>query len=487
MEEFLMKRMLKVTSLMSSTTIINLLLNTIKIKFIAIFIGPAGMGIFSLLRSIYNVFLSLGSIVTGGSVVKSIVELRTAGDIEGLKLLQHLLVLTSIILGSLSGLIVYCSSNFIALKIFNDISYSSNVRLMSFLLVFINLSLFWQSWLNGFREIKKIAKTRLLSNITITLVTVCIIYFLKHDGIIYAILILPLPAFFIARYLSKPLDKPKTLLLRKSYNLISKILKLGFSLVLISLVFQGGIFLARSIITDYAGLVGTGIVFAAWSISMSYVEIFLNALGVDYYPELVECKDNNVKSNSLINSRLNFLLLIMFPLLLLLFIFSPVLITVIYSSDFNQASSILKYQLIGDVFKVITWIFGYVLIVQGYILFALFQQVIWTATYILIIKLGFVYFNLEITGIAFILSYLISSTMSYIFLLKKIGFTFSTENKILLLKILPVSIIFILFHHLNLENLYILALESIIAFILIYLGFIKIRNSISSTKHEKKL
>lgn len=458
-----MRRMLKVTALMSSTTVINIILNTIKVKVMAILIGTSGMGVFSLFQSIYNVLLSLGGIVAGGSVVKAVAETNTSKNHYQLQILQFLLIRMALLTGLLSGLIIYLFSKPIALKIFDDISFQPDIQLMSFVPVIINLSLFWQSWLNGLRQVKKIAKIRLFSSFIITISTIVLLYFFHEDAIIYIILILPVPAFIISRLKSDSLGKPKQIITRKSFIDILNVIKLGMALVIVSLIFQFGIFYARSLITEYGGLASTGIVFASWAISMSYVEIFLSALSVEYYPRLVELKNDLNATNQLINKQINLLLMVIFPVLIGLYILAPFIIPLLYSENFNQASSILRYQLIGDIFKIMSWILGYVLIVHGYIKISLLLQIQWIAVYLLFLLFGFESFGLDITGIAFLASYLLNFILVFIFLSSKIKLKFTQKNTQLISSIIVISVLLVSLHYFSIESLMVTIIQFIIA------------------------
>lgn len=457
-----MRRMLKVTALMSSTTVINIILNTLKVKVMASLIGTSGMGVFSLFQSIYNIFLSIGSVVAGGSVVKAVAETNATKNYSQLQILQHLLIRMALLTGLLSGLIIYLYSKSIALTIFDDVSLQFEIQLMSFVPVIINLSLFWQSWLNGLRQVKKIVKIRLYSSFIITLSSIALLYFFHKDAIIYLVLILPVPAFILSRINSTLLGKPSQTITRKNYIDILNVIKLGVALVILSLIFQFGVFYARTLITEFGGLTSTGIVFASWAISMSYVEIFLSALSVEYYPKLVELKNNLNATNELINKQINLLLMVIFPVLIALYILAPYIIPFLYSENFNLASSILRYQLIGDIFKVLSWIFGYVLIVHGYIKTSLLLQLQWVTIYLFSLQFGFEPFGLDITGMAFLTSYLLSFILSYIFLSKKIKFQFTQKNKQLIISIVVISFFLVSLHYFSIENLIITIIQLLI-------------------------
>lgn len=411
---------------MSSTTFITMLLNIIKTKIIAVLLGSSGMGVFSLYMGLYQVLTSLGGILAGGGVVKFISEYQEKLHIV-LKVKQYIVFLLTIYSILVSICILFFSST-ISIYLFNNEEYKIGIIIIGLISIIINFSLFYQSWLNGFRKIKEIAKVRLYSSIVITIFTILIVYFYKKSGIVYAVAFLPIPPLLFSYYYSKKIIISTKLTNKLHTKEFMNLVKVGFTLTLISLIFQLGILASRSIITNSLGLKELGLIFAAWTISMSYIEIFLSALVVDYFPKLSSLKMKKDKTIELVNEQLFFTLLLLAPIIFMSFIFSEYILTLLYNSNFVSAVYVLKIQLLGDLFKVVSWILGYLLIVQGLLKFSLILQLMWISLYLLILKIGLSSFGIEIAGIAFLISYFFGTFLTYIILIKKYNFYFMIKN-----------------------------------------------------------
>ena len=116
-----MKRLLKVTALMSSVTVINLILNLVKAKVIAVITGPAGVGLYGLFMSLYAAVVSVSSIASGGSVVKAVAEANSNNDNEKLYFIKNLLVTISLLIGLFISVIIFIFSDNISLFAFNNL------------------------------------------------------------------------------------------------------------------------------------------------------------------------------------------------------------------------------------------------------------------------------------------------------------------------------------------------------------------------------
>jgi PST family polysaccharide transporter len=425
------KRLLKVTALMSSVTVITLFFNLLKNKAIAVLVGPSGIGLYSLFMSLYTTMVSLTSIASGGSVVKAIAEANSKNDKPKLYAIKKILTFLAIAIGVSIGFLVFIFREKLSQWAFGSPLYADEIKLIGFVIIFAIFANFWQSWLNGLREIRMIAKIRVYTTIVVSTISIVLVYFYRLDGIIYSVILVPIVGFIFAAWAfkKKVFFSHYNLKLSDYKSTANEVLKIGLVLLLISLLFQVGVYINRSIISNKMGIESLGVFFAAWTISMSYLEIFLSSLSVDYYPRLVENKDNQESYIKIVNEQLFFSLLMIFPLILFVYIYAPYIIALLFSHEFVEAVVILKWQIIGDLFKVFVWIFGYLLIVHSSLKYSLFVQLIWVVGYTGLVWFGLDQWGLSITGIAFFISYFISFILLYIYVKVKYKFIFTYENR----------------------------------------------------------
>jgi len=455
---------------MSSITLLILFINLIKTKIIALIVGPSGMGIYSLFMSLYTMIVAFTSIGSGASVVKAVAEINTVNDIGKFNYLNIYLSFILFLVGSLFSFLLFIFSPELSYFAFSDYNHGLEIKLISFIIILAIFSNFWQSWLNGLKKIKEIAKIRVLTALFSTIFTIIFIYFYSEKGIIYGIITIPLFSFFITGYFFLKEGKiNRNISIVKDPQIIKDVFKIGIFLLLISLLFQVGVYLNRNIITNALGIQSLGIFFAAWTISMSYIEIFLSSLAVDYYPRLVEKRDSISSCNEIINEQIYLSLIITFPLILFIYIHPSFVISILYSNDFLDSINILKWQIIGDIFKIMVWLFGYLLIVQNRLRYSFLIQLIWVSLYSLILYFGLDIFGIELAGIAFLICYAISFLMLYIYIKINFGFYFTKRN-IKLFFIIIICLIFVSFSYENL--IYILIKNTILIATFVYTYFI---------------
>lgn len=470
-----MKRLFKVTAIMSSATVIILFFNLLKSKAFAIILGPSGVGLYSVLISLYTTIISLTSITSGGSIVKKIAEANSNNDKYKLHYIKNVFSIINLSIGFLLAIIIFIFSDMLSQYAFNSLIYSFEIKLLGFIIIVAMFADFWQSWLNGLREVKIIAKIRVYSTIISGLLSIGYVYIYKIDGVIYSILSVPIVTFFIAGYFFLRVTKIPTFSLsfKKYSHEITDIFKVGFVLLLIAMLFHIGVYVNRNIISSELGIASVGIFFAAWTISMSYLDVFLSSLSVDYYPRLSENKNNIESSMKIVNEQLFFSLLISFPIIMFVYIYAPNLIEILYSEDFIDGASILRWQIIGDIFKVFVWIFGFVFIAQNNLKYSLLIQIIWVSTYTVILFFGLPYFGLVLTGVSFLATYFLTFLVSLFYVKFRYDFKFSRDNiKIFYMMLFSLGIIIFPF-----ENLIYFLFQNCILFLVVLYSFINLKGN----------
>ena len=142
------------------------------------------------------------------------------------------------------------------------------------------------------------------------------------------------------------------------------------------------------------------------------------------YPRLTEVIRDRAASVRLMNDQAQLSLAIGGPVLLLLIGLAPWVITLLYSSEFGPAVSLLQWQTVGNVFKLASWAMSFSIVAAArgktYFLMELsFNIVFLGMVLILLPRIG-----LQVTAYAFVVGYLVYLTTVYILARRIHGFRF---------------------------------------------------------------
>lgn len=112
---------------------------------------------------------------------------------------------------------------------------------------------------------------------------------------------------------------------------------------------------ARSLVMKDLGIQASGYFQAAWAMSMTYIGFVLSAMAADYLPSLTEAVHDRERAKSLVNEQTEMALLLAASAMLAMLILAPWLIELLYTKGFTPAAELLRWQVMGDLFKFVGW------------------------------------------------------------------------------------------------------------------------------------
>jgi O-antigen/teichoic acid export membrane protein len=149
-------------------------------------------------------------------------------------------------------------------------------------------------------------------------------------------------------------------------------------------------------------------------ISDGYLMIMTTAFSVYYLPKLASLKcDKEIKSEILNTYKL--VLPGVFISAVVIYIFRYNIISILYSPEFLQMSELFFYQLVGDFFKMGSWVLAYLMISKSMTSLYIISEFIFSALYVF---LGFVFLKyMGVSGMSF--AFAITYILYFLFMVFK--------------------------------------------------------------------
>lgn len=195
---------------------------------------------------------------------------------------------------------------------------------------------------------------------------VAAIWLLEVKGIIVLVLAPPMAALVLGLvYLQFGSASGPSLRYSELLSEWRVLARLGLPIMLSGVVAALGPLLGRVLIQRELGTEAVGQFQAAWAIGMTYLGFVLQAMATDYYPRLSAKIDDHAAASQLVNEQTEVALLLCAPVLLFLLGSAPWVMSLLYSTEFEPAVEILRWQLLGDVLKVVSFPLGFVLLAKG--------------------------------------------------------------------------------------------------------------------------
>ncbi|MDP1872158.1 MAG: O-antigen translocase [Gallionella sp.] len=410
------RNILKTTSIIGGSSAINIAIGIIKVKVLAVLLGPAGVGLLGLYLNIMGMASSLAGCGLGVSGVRQLAA--ASGEEATLDIVRRTLWLANLILGFTGMLFLWLLREPVSQSIFGDIDHANNVGWLGIGVMLTLIAGSQTALLQGLRRIGDLARVNIISSVLGAISGILLVYWLGEHGVLWFVLTAPAISILVASYYAARLPRPKS---AHDWRVINQqwqaMLKLGIPFMMTGLLGFATQLTARTMIQRELGLEATGYFHAAWAISMTYIGLVLSAMGADYYPRLTAVIKNHPLVRKMVNEQAEMSLLLAGPILLCMITFAPWVIHLLYAESFAPATEVLRWQVLGDVFKVASWPIGFILLAQGRGVVFILAELIWSAVYLGVIFLGGQGWGLVVAGVGFWIAYLI-----YFGLIAMLGF-----------------------------------------------------------------
>ena len=440
------RQILRSSSIVGGASLVNLTLGLVRMKAAALILGPAGVGIIGLMQNLVTTGAAVAGMGVGGAANFQLAAGRAERGDEGEGIVRRALYWATLFLALAGAAVTWAAREPIARLAPGDQSYAGAVGWLAIgvaLTVALNSQ---NALLAGLRRIGDLGRVALISGLLATLVALISLLWLGGGAILIFVLCFPLANVVVAVFYTSRLPRPASgnTPLSALGAQWRELVSLGFAMMISGLIVAVGQLIVRSLIKQRLGLVELGLFQAAWTLSMTYVVLVLQAMGADYYPRLSAAIKDREIANRLVNEQTEVVLLLAGPVLLVILGGAPWILHLIYSSEFRGAAALLRWQVLGDLLMVTSWPTAFILIAAGdgrtYAGIQLLAILVFVGlTWLLLPALG-----VEASGVAFLGMYAVYFPAVYWAARRRSGFRLQPGNIRLLAYLAAASVVIFL-------------------------------------------
>ena len=416
---------------MGAASLLNILFGLVRMKAAAVLLGPAGVGLFGLYQHLVATASTAAALGFGTVGTRQVAEANAKGNEDEVAAARRALFWGSLGLAALGSSVFFLLRGPIARNILADPLHTTDVGWLAIGVALTVLAGSQTALLNGLRRVGDLARIQVTSGIMALVLGIGALLLWRQDGMVVLIIVGPMTSFVMGHwYVSKlrPIGTGPTPL-RVLTGQLRMMALLGLAFMVSSLVTSLGNLAVRTLVQRELGLDALGQFQAAWMIGMTYLSFVLGAMATDYYPRLTGCIHDKAAACRLINEQTEICLLLAGPVLIALLALCPWVIQLLYSAEFTPAVAILRWQLLGDIFKLLSWPLGFALLAAGAGKTFVLTETTGIGVFVLGVAVGLPIFGLVATGVAFLALYLAYLPLVYWFGYRRLGFFWTREVK----------------------------------------------------------
>jgi O-antigen/teichoic acid export membrane protein len=422
------RQIFKATSLFGGVEAINVIISIVRSKFLAILLGPAGMGIVGLLTSTIGLISAMTNFGLGTSAIKNVSAAAATSDDSRISKVVTVLRWLVWATGLLGMILTMILSSWLSELTFGNRDYKFAFIWISITLLFKQLTTGQLVVLQGLRKLNFLARANVFGSVLGLLITVPVYYIWRLDGIVPVIIISSFTSMVLSWYFARKVAvKSIEITCVKALVEGREMMKMGFMISLSGLIFTAASYLVRIFISNNGGVEQVGLYTAGIAIVSTYIGMVFTAMGTDYYPRLSGVAHDNKQARLLINQQAEVAILILAPIMSIFLVFINWVVILLFSTKFTPINGMVHWAALGMYFKAASWSIAYLFLAKGASNLFFWNELIANIYLLGFNILGYLLFGLNGLGISFMVGYIIYFIQVSFLARYKYDFKFNNE------------------------------------------------------------
>ncbi len=359
-EENSFRNILKGTSIFGGVQVFNILISAIRIKFVAVILGPSGMGIAGLFNTASLTIQQFASLGLNLSIVKEIGQSKeNESRLKDVVAAVRPLILFSALIGALVCLIF---PGLLSKATFGSHEFSGGFLLLSAAVFFSIVGSALMSILQGLHAVKRLSKASLIGSLVGLTIGVPLYWLLGTDGIVPAMVVIAISTctwyFLSLRKTLKVAPSPWN----KEIHLpvLKKILAMGIILMSNDLFRNLVNYLINVYIRSHGGMDEVGFFQSCNTMTSQYSAIVFTAMAMDYLPRLSATAGDNRKMCEVVNRQIEVVGLLISPIVCAVILLAPIVIEIFQTKSFLIATPLLRLLALAVTVRALMYPLGYI-------------------------------------------------------------------------------------------------------------------------------
>ncbi len=359
------RTIVKAMGLFGGVQVANILCAIVRTKLVAVWIGPAGIGLFSLFNNAAEMVSSITSLGIRNSAVRDVALAAESRDALRLGRVIAVIKRWSWFVSIFSAAVMVAIAPLLSDFTFGSYSRTWDFILLSCVLMFYGLVNGEQTILQGVSSLRRLAHASVWGVAAGLLVSIPLFYFWGIDSIVTSIVVYQAMLLLFTWIFRHKDYKPVRLSAKEAFTEGKEFVKLGVFLTLSGFIttlfsYAFSVYLNRT-----AGTAEVGFFQAGYTLVNKYVGLIFTAIGMEYYPRLARVHGSRMRMRAFVSQEINISVLVLMPIVALFVLLREFMVSVLYSGEFNVIVHYISWAIVGTFFRAYSWCMAFVVLAKG--------------------------------------------------------------------------------------------------------------------------
>jgi len=259
--------------------------------------------------------------------------------------------------------------------------------------------------LKATRRLAMVAKTQIYTVLLTLVSSVPLYYFLGHSGVLPAIVLIAFLTMLVTICYSYKCYPFRFTFRRSMLREGREMIRLGLAFVLAAAIGSATEVAIRAFLNIEGSLDDVGLYNAAYMITITYAGMVFSAMEADYFPRLSGVANDIEATNSTVNKQIEVSLLLLSPMLVALIATLPILIPLLFTSEFTPIVQMAQVAVLAMYFKVLTLPVAYITLARRLSMSYLLLESSYFVVLMVAIVVGFRLWGIWGTGLAIVVAH----------------------------------------------------------------------------------
>jgi antigen flippase len=360
------RQVLRSSSIIGGANGLNYLVALVRVKIIAVLLGPAGVGLVSLYMSAIGVVGTVSGLGIGSSGVREVAlafsQQNPTAAARTVRILRRACWATGLLGWALAAALAPLLSTWVS----GSTEHAAAIAVLGVTLFLGAINGGQTALLQGVRRIGDIARANVAAMLLNTGVAIGLYAWLGQRGIVPVLAATAAVSLVVSWWFARRVQvEPVALSWPDTFAGTRRLAGLGMAIMWSGLLTAGLDMATRSLVTRELGIEAAGLYQAAWAISGLFASFILSAMGTDFYPRLTGVIHDHEIAASTVNEQTEVGMLLALPGLLGTLAFAPWVMQAFYTKQFLPGAALLPWFVLGIFGQIVSWPLGYIQLAKG--------------------------------------------------------------------------------------------------------------------------
>ena len=359
-------QVLRASSIIGGANGLNYLISLVRIKIVAVLLGPAGIGLVSLYSSAIGLVGTASGLGIGSSGVREVALAYSQQDTAAIARTVRILRRACWATGLLGWALAVALAPLISDWMSNSSEHAVAIAILGATVFLGAINGGQTALMQGARRIGDIARASIAATLFNTGIAIGLYAWLGQRGIVPVLVVTAAVSLAVSWWFTRRVPVVAvTLSWPDTWVGTRRLAGLGMAFMWSALLTAGLDIATRLLITRELGINAAGLYQAAWALSGIFASFILSAMGTDFYPRLTGAIHDHMLASRTVNEQTEIGMLLALPGMLGTLAFAPWLMEIFYTREFLPAAVLLPWFVLGIFGRVVSWPLGYVQIATG--------------------------------------------------------------------------------------------------------------------------